>query len=76
MLVLTAVAWAFPPTDSFPRDRAREMWGIAHGLMLLLGAVTVSLGFVAGLMYLVQSWRHKHHVPPQVGEIPHPPGLP
>jgi CDP-diglyceride synthetase len=43
------------------------MWGIAHGLMLLLGTVTVSLGFVAGLMYLVQSWRLKHHVPPQVG---------
>jgi hypothetical protein len=43
------------------------MWGVAHGLMLLLGTVAVSLGFVAGLMYLVQSWRLKHHVPPQVG---------
>src|SRR4051794_7525709 len=67
VLALTAVAWAFPPTDSFPRDRALQMWGVAHGLMLLLGTVAVSLGFAAGLMYLVQSWRLKHHVPPRVG---------
>jgi hypothetical protein len=67
VLILTAVAWSFPPTESFPRAAARQMWGMAHGLMLLLGTVTVSLGFVAGLMYLVQSWRLKHHVPPQVG---------
>jgi hypothetical protein len=67
VLVLTAVAWAFPPTESFPRERALQMWGVAHGLMLLLGTVAVSLGFVAGLMYLVQSWRLKHHLPPQVG---------
>ena len=40
---------------------------MAHGVMLLLGTVAVSLGFVAGLMYLVQSWRLKHHVPPQAG---------
>jgi hypothetical protein len=67
VLVLTAVAWAFPASESFPRERALQMWGVAHGLMLLLGTVAVSLGFVAGLMYLVQSWRLKHHVPPQVG---------
>jgi hypothetical protein len=67
VLVLTAVAWAFPPGDSFPRDRAIQTWGIAHGLMLLLGTVAVSLGFAAGLMYLVQSWRLKHHVSPRAG---------
>jgi hypothetical protein len=67
VLALTAVAWAFPPTDAFPRARALQMWGVAHGLMLLLGTVAVSLGFVAGLMYLVQSWRLKRHVPPQAG---------
>jgi hypothetical protein len=36
-------------------------------MMLLLGTVTVSLGFIAGLMYLVQSWRLKHKLPPQAG---------
>jgi hypothetical protein len=35
--------------------------------MLLAGTVAVSLGFVAGVMYLVQSWRLKHHVSPQAG---------
>src|SRR3954451_6994593 len=66
-LALIGVAQAFRNEAAFPRDRALQMWGVAHGLMLLLGTVAVSLGFVAGLMYLVQSWRLKHHVPPQVG---------
>src|SRR5262245_54670340 len=67
VLILTAVGWSFPAGDSFPRDQALQRWGIAHGLMLLLGTVAVSLGFVAGLMYLVQSWRLKHHVSPRSG---------
>ena len=67
VLALTAVAWGFPLDKSFPRGRALQMWGMAHGVMLLLGTVAVSLGFVAGVMYLVQSWRLKHHAPPQQG---------
>jgi hypothetical protein len=67
VLALTAVAWLFPPNVSFPRERALQVWGLAHGVMLLLGTVAVSLGFVAGVMYLVQSWRLKHRVPPQSG---------
>ncbi len=67
VLILTAVGWSFPAGDAFPRDRALVMWGVAHGIMLLLGTVAVSLGFVAGLMYLVQSWRLKHHVSARSG---------
>ncbi len=67
VMALSAAAWAFDRQAAFPRDRALMMWGVAHGLMLLLGTVAVSLGFVAGLMYLVQSWRLKHHVPRQGG---------
>ena len=67
VLVLTGVAWAFPTDASFPRDRALQVWGIFHGVMLLLGTVTVSFGFIAGLMYLVQSYRLKKHLPPQTG---------
>jgi len=66
-LTLIGVAYEFRDDAAFPRDRALQMWGIAHGLMLLLGTVAVSLGFSAGLMYLVQSWRLKHHVPPRAG---------
>jgi len=67
VLALIGVAQAFRDQAAFPRDRALQMWGTAHGLMLLLGTVAVSFGFAAGLMYLVQSWRLKHHVAPGTG---------
>jgi hypothetical protein len=67
VLALIGLAWAFRGQPAFPRDRALQMWGIAHGLMLLLWTVTVSFGFAAGLMYLVQSWRLKHHVSSRLG---------
>jgi hypothetical protein len=65
ILALIGLAHTFRDMAPFPRNRALQMWGRAHGIMLLLGTVTVSLGFVAGVMYLVQSWRLKHHVRPQ-----------
>jgi hypothetical protein len=40
--------------------RASRFWGNVHGASLLLGTVTVMAGFVAGLMYLLQSYRLKH----------------
>jgi hypothetical protein len=67
VLALIGVGYAFRHVAPFPRDRALMMWGVAHGIMLLLGTVTVSIGFLAGLMYLVQSWRLKHHGRPQAG---------
>jgi hypothetical protein len=67
VMALSAAAWGFDRQAAFPRDRALMMWGVAHGLMLLLGTVAVSVGFVAGLMYLVQSWRLKKHVLPRHG---------
>jgi ABC-type uncharacterized transport system permease subunit len=36
------------------------LWGLFHGLALLFGTVTVSVGFLAGLMYLAQSYALKH----------------
>jgi len=64
VIALMLVAGVVPRDANFPRE---QLWGFAHGMMLLLGTVTVSFGFVAGLMYLVQSWRLKHHVSPQAG---------
>ena len=40
--------------------QAPRFWGRLHGLFLMLGTVAVLLGFVAGLMYLLQSYRLKH----------------
>jgi ABC-type uncharacterized transport system permease subunit len=34
--------------------------GMFHGFAMLLGVVTVSLGFIAGVMYLLQSYALKH----------------
>jgi len=45
------------PLATFQSPRA---WGRIHGVLLMLGTVAVLLGFVAGLMYLIQSYRLKH----------------
>ena len=42
---------------------ASRFWGRLHGIFLMLGTVAVLLGFVAGLMYLVQSYWLKHKLP-------------
>ena len=67
VIALMLVAAAVPRDVPFARDRVLQAWELAHGLLLLAGTVPVSLGFVAGVMYLVQSWRLKHHVSPQAG---------
>ncbi|QDT62797.1 Cytochrome C assembly protein [Stieleria bergensis] len=45
--------------EPFARDRAADVWGIIHGLMMALGTGAVLIGFLAGVMYLVQSRRLK-----------------
>lgn len=44
-----------------------HFWGLAHGILLLLAAVGVCVGFVASLMYLVQSQRLRAKIPPGQG---------
>ena len=53
--------------EPFPRSPAAQVWGTIHGTFWLLGAVAVIVGFVAGLMYLLQAWRLKHKLPPARG---------
>lgn len=50
----------FADTEPFAVVRASRFWGNIHGVSLLLGTVTVMAGFVAGVMYLLQSYRLKH----------------
>ena len=40
-----------------------QFWGSIHGTFLLLGAVAVIIGFVAGVMYLLQARRLKSKLP-------------
>lgn len=51
----------------FAREQAMAIWGTAHGVALLLGMVVAALGFVAGVMYLIQSYQLKKKLPPQAG---------
>jgi ABC-type uncharacterized transport system permease subunit len=47
--------------DSKPvaREPATKIWGMIHGASILLGTVSVLIGFAAGLMYLEQADRLK-----------------
>jgi ABC-type transport system involved in cytochrome c biogenesis permease subunit len=47
--------------------RGERFWGTTHGVLLVLAAVGVSVGFLAGLMYLVQAHRLREKVPPGQG---------
>ncbi|MBI2823370.1 MAG: cytochrome c biogenesis protein CcsA [Planctomycetia bacterium] len=64
VLVLVAVADFFADQTPFPERRASQVWGAIHGVFVLLGTVAVMVGFVAGLMYLLEAYRLKHKRPP------------
>lgn len=67
VLALVGVAYYLKDGPQFQRAEAREYWGMLHGISLMLGTVAVILGFVAGVMYLVQSYRLKNKLPPRPG---------
>jgi ABC-type transport system involved in cytochrome c biogenesis permease subunit len=63
-LVLGLIGLAkFASREPFPQSHAGQIWVSIHGVFLLLGLVAVAVGFVAGLMYLIQSYRLKHKLP-------------
>ena len=64
VLVLIGVASRFREAEPFPRG---PVLSVLHGVSLLLGSVVVTLGFLAGAMYLVQAYRLKHKLPPRPG---------
>jgi ABC-type transport system involved in cytochrome c biogenesis permease subunit len=45
----------------------QSFWTLAHGILLLLAAVGVSIGFIASVMYLVQLRRLQAKLPPSQG---------
>lgn len=67
VLGLIGLAVLFHASPPFPRNDALWAWRMIHGLTLLVGTVAVTLGFTTGLMYLVQSYRLKHKLPPRRG---------
>lgn len=68
-LVLAAIgvaAW-FRNAGAFSKSEALGLWRTVHGGALLLGTAAVTLGFATGIMYLIQSYRLKHKLPPRIG---------
>ena len=63
-LSLIAVARWLRDSPPFSAHEATSIWRLIHASALLLGTVGVVLGFVTGLMYLIQSYRLKHKLPP------------
>lgn len=47
-----------------PGDAPIQLWGLIHGGSMLLATVSVLVGVASGLMYLGQSRRLKHKLPP------------
>jgi ABC-type transport system involved in cytochrome c biogenesis permease subunit len=65
-LALALVAAAqFASKEPLAQTPAGRVWGRIHGTFMLLGAVAVMVGFVAGTMYLMKAnWlKHKHSSP-------------
>ncbi len=63
-LALVGVARLLRDAPPFSANEAMSLWRLIHGSALLLGTVGVALGFATGVMYLIQSYRLKHKLPP------------
>ena len=59
ILALVAVAQIFPSSPQLAAAESYRIWSQSHGFALLLGTTAVVVGFVSGVLYLVQSWRLK-----------------
>lgn len=57
---LIGLALALRGMPPFTRTEAVELWRSVHALAMMVGSGAVLIGFLAGIMYLVQSWRLKH----------------
>jgi len=64
VLALIGAAYLLRDSRPFERTEAMRYWGIGHGVALLIGTVAVTIGFVAGLMFLLQAYRLKNKIPP------------
>ena len=67
VLVFVVSARLFADPAPFPKTTASHLWGTIHGVCLLLGTVAVTVGFLTGLMYLLQAHRLKKKLPPGQG---------
>jgi ABC-type uncharacterized transport system permease subunit len=71
ILGLVVLAWVLPPPASSEGVASVwtgvSFWGMAHGILVMLAAVGISVGFVASVMYFVQAHRLRAKLPPSPG---------
>jgi ABC-type uncharacterized transport system permease subunit len=67
VLALLGTARFFASNEPFSRAPASAVWSSIHSLAILLAVVAVLVGFATGLMYLQQTGRLKHKLPPREG---------
>lgn len=59
IMLLIVIAHFSRDIAPFSRTEATQLWTTVHALSMMLGSLTVLLGFLSCCMYLVQSWRLK-----------------
>lgn len=67
VLALTAAAQFAAGREPMARQQASGIWIVVHLTLLVLGLVSVLVGFATGIMELLQARRLKHKLPPQQG---------
>jgi ABC-type uncharacterized transport system permease subunit len=60
IVLALAIGSNWASTEPLAPAKSFYVWATFHGIVLLLGMVAVCIGFMAGLMYLVQSYALKH----------------
>jgi hypothetical protein len=59
ILAMIALAMSVQHLPAFNRGEATAFWRNVHAISMMVGSAAVLFGFLAGAMYLVQSWRLK-----------------
>lgn len=71
VLALVAMAHFWADRAPFPTTEASLVWGLVHGVFLLVGSVAMLVGAAAGVMYLLQARRLKvKHAAPSRLRLP------
>lgn len=61
VMALIALAMLVRDLAPFTRTEAVEVWRSIHAAAMGIGSTAVLIGFLAGVMYMTQSWRLKRH---------------
>ena len=62
ILFLVCVAQMFPRSPQLTSEASHRLWSQCHGFALLIGSVAVAVGFVCGLLYMLQAYRLKNKI--------------